>query len=157
MNDDVLPLEISNKKARVKLDHGPCKISLASATRLSQWDPWLSVPRLLVVWLYRQYVNFVFLLLFTANIMPRRNLSINLLISKKLFGELLWREDKNCLFLSFESKSCFRISRFMNQPGSKEGYHSMAERILFHYPLKYSQLKRYPHASHSCRNISFPS
>ena len=24
-----------------------------SATRLSHWDPWLSVPRLLVVWLYR--------------------------------------------------------------------------------------------------------
>jgi len=64
------------------IDHGPCKISFASATRLSRafgtractpqslpsiggrygleallrfgTQAWLSVPRLLVVWLYRQ-------------------------------------------------------------------------------------------------------
>jgi len=26
-----------------------------SATRLSRWDPWLSVPQLLVVWLCRSF------------------------------------------------------------------------------------------------------
>ena len=32
-------------------------VSLASATRLSLGDPWLSVPRLLVVWLYRLHIQ----------------------------------------------------------------------------------------------------
>jgi len=43
------------KRARYNIDHGPYNIPIASATWLSQWDPWLSVPRLLVVWLYRYF------------------------------------------------------------------------------------------------------
>jgi hypothetical protein len=47
----------SKQKARVNADHWLRRISSASTTRLSQWDPWLSVPRLLVVWLYRDYLQ----------------------------------------------------------------------------------------------------
>jgi hypothetical protein len=49
------------------MHHGHTESSLPSATRLSQWDPWLSVPRLLVVWLYR---GLVFLKNGKANLVP---------------------------------------------------------------------------------------
>jgi len=44
----------SMKNPWLNTGHGFSKIPFASATRLSQEDPWLSVPRLLVVWLYRR-------------------------------------------------------------------------------------------------------
>jgi len=50
-----------------EMHHGHTESSLPSATRLSQWDPWLSVPRLLVVWLYR---GLVFLKNGKANLVP---------------------------------------------------------------------------------------
>jgi hypothetical protein len=55
----------------------PACLQVASATRLSQGDPWLSVLRLLGVWLYRQiclyHPNY-------ANVMPEDKKHINILI-----------------------------------------------------------------------------
>jgi len=68
------------------VNHGPCKIPLASATRLSLQDPWLSVPRLLVVWLYRCWFYQVPGIV-SASPMPKGDISINLLILQKLIQE----------------------------------------------------------------------
>ncbi len=66
------------------MDHGLCGISSASATRLSPRDPWLSVLRLLVVWLYRKFY-LVTLFLRIKQILCHINQKVNYLILQGIF------------------------------------------------------------------------
>jgi hypothetical protein len=74
------------KGACIEKDHRPRNISLVSATRLSPRDPWLSVSRLLVVWLYRRCTWLLFLPILKTISTSKERGFYKILILKQLFG-----------------------------------------------------------------------